>query len=96
MPIHLENLQSEAFSDGLSTEEPISFYAISSTKEEQEEEAKSLAAAKEISMGAAAAAVLSQLDACFKLNSTEDFSQWERCFGVTADRLWQEFRTLEF
>lgn len=65
--IHLENLQSEAFSDRLSTEEPIRFYAIISTKKEQDEEANvSLAAATEISMDGAVAAVLSQLDGSFK------------------------------
>lgn len=65
--IHLENLQSEAFSDGLGTVEPIRFHAVIRTKEEQDEEANvSFAAATEISMDAAVAAVLSQLDGSLK------------------------------
>lgn len=49
----------------------------------------SLAAAKEISMNAAAAAVVSELDDIFTLE--EGFSQQTACFHFTPGWLWQEF-----
>lgn len=54
----------------------------------------SLAAAREVSVDAAVAVILSELDGIFTLkeeNGSESFSWFKRCFRFSPDCRWREF-----
>lgn len=79
----------------LCCEEQLPLAAIKSPRRRQVREAAvNRAAAKELSVDAAVAAIKSQLDGIFHIkrrtkHSTDDVSWWKRCFHLTLDWLWK-------